>query len=158
MHVRSSTSSCSFTAKSRFASHAMQAAIVEAYLPAQRAGAVPVHGIVAFFRAARALAPSLSDGAAPPPFNLRSLTRALRYAAAVAPAHGAPRALHNGLCMCFVAMLDDDSAQKVLALIRELVLCGARVPSAPVAVEPPPDLARRGGRYVNIEVRPRQQS
>ena len=130
----------------------MQAQIVTAYLPRARIEDVHVAGIVSFFRAARALASSLSDGSASPAFNLRSLTRALQYVAHAAPIHGMPHALHDGFSMCFVTMLDAESSGKVVALIREHVLRGSKPPKAPGASEPPAALAKRAARLVLVEV------
>ena len=130
----------------------MQTAIVEAYLPPSNSSATLVPGIVAMFKAVRSLAPGLSDGDAPPAFNLRSLTRALQYTAHAAAAHGIQRALYDGLCMCFVTMLDAEGTAKVLAMIQEHVFGGQKVPvlkvGAGAAVQ-----TRGSGRYVNIEVR-----
>ena len=131
---------------------AMQAAIVEAYLPQHRSSAVSVQGIVTFFRAAKALAPTLSDGAAPPPYNLRTLTRALQYTVHAAPVHGVARALYDGFSMCFVSMLDGGSARKVDALILEHILRGAKVAAPAATAQLPAELAQRRERFVNVEV------
>lgn len=131
----------------------VQAQIVSAYLPRARIEDVHVAGIVSFFQAARALASSLSDGSAPPAFNLRSLARALQYVAHAAPLHGMPRALYDGFSMCFVTMLDAESASKVLALIQSHVLRGSKAPKLPGASEPPAALAKRAARLLYVEVR-----
>jgi hypothetical protein len=124
---------------------------VHAYLPRHRNGAVPVHGIVAFFLAVRVLGPSLSDGAGPPAFNLRSLTRALQYVAQATSSHGLPLALHDGFSMCFETMLDAESAAKVRALIQEHVMDGRKLRRAAAASEPPAAVLREAGRFVNVE-------
>lgn len=128
----------------------MQATIVTSYLSS--AGTIiPTSGMVNFYLAARALSASLSDSAGQKPsFNLRSLVRAVQYAAFAAPMQGLLRSLYDGCLMCFVTMLDAESTVRMEALIKLHVLAGSKLPPVPKLFSA---LANGTGRMLNIEVR-----
>lgn len=127
----------------------MQATIVTSYLSS--AGTViPTAGMVSFYLAARQLSASLSDSAGQKPsFNLRSLVRAMQYAAFATPIQGLQRALYDGCLMLFVTMLDAPSTMRMEALIKQHVLGGAKLPAIPKSAGA---LANGTGRMLNIEV------
>jgi midasin len=110
-----------------------------------------VQGIVDFFLEVRLLAPGLTDGASAPAFNLRSLARALQYAAYAAPLHGLQRALFDGFAMAFKAMLDEEGSALVDGLILKHVLRGRPLPKS-LAAEAPQAPSGQEKRYVNVEV------
>jgi hypothetical protein len=128
-----------------------QGQIIQAHLANTRANAVPIQGIISFYRAVRGLGPTLSDGTSPASFNARSLARALQYVALASPSHGLLRALYDGFCTCFVTMLDSESAEKVLELMRRTILGGRKVPKA-ASTEAHPGRGASPPRMVNIEV------
>jgi midasin len=115
--------------------HAVAAAVLA---PAGPAASLPLDAVVAFYRDARAAAADgrLADGGgAPPPFNLRTLCRALEYAAAASRAYGLARALRDGVDAAFGAPLEPGSRVALAAL------ADARLPPAPRAglpAEPAP--------------------
>lgn len=131
-------------------SDCVQATIVTSYLSS--AGTIiPTSGMVNFYLAARALSASLSDSAGQKPsFNLRSLVRAVQYAAFAAPMQGLLRSLYDGCLMCFVTMLDAESTVRMEALIKLHVLAGSKLPPVPKLSSA---LANGTGRMLNIEVR-----
>lgn len=131
----------------------LQAHFINAHIPNTRANAVPVRGIISFYRELRSLGPTLSDGTVPASFNARSLARALQYTAKASPTHGLLRAVHDGFSMSFVTMLDAESAGKVLELIRRNILAGRKVPRAVGGEEPPSGQGPGMPRLVNVEVR-----
>ncbi|KAJ1726662.1 AAA ATPase midasin, partial [Coemansia biformis] len=94
-------------------------AIVRAHLPAS----VPpqmCHRVIAFYRAAKALAAEhrLADGAGQRPhYSLRTLARSLTYAREHAAAYSLQRSLHDGLAMTFATQLE---AATQAVLMREL--------------------------------------
>ena len=62
---------------------------------------------------------TLLDGAgARPGYSLRTLCRALEYAAQATPMYGLQRALYDGFAMAFLTQLNDDCAPRVESLLQ----------------------------------------
>jgi midasin len=81
----------------------------------------------------------LADGSNNPPhFSMRTLSRALVFAADMAPSFGLRRALFEGLVMTFTMLLDSKSAETVNALIERHILAPTNNPRAVMAQIPPP--------------------
>jgi midasin len=86
------------------------AAIVAGHLLPISMGA-PVHDVVDFYLAVKDAADTtLQDGAGhKPTYNLRTLSRALEYAARASAVYGLQRALYDGFAMSFLTQLDPAS-------------------------------------------------
>ncbi|KAL4440107.1 hypothetical protein ABPG75_003108 [Micractinium tetrahymenae] len=99
------------------------AAIVAGYLAGVVAGA-PVQAIVDFYLAAKAEAEAnLQDGAGhKPAYNLRTLCRALEYAARATPTYGLQRSLWDGFAMSFLTQLDPPSGARLEKLMQQHLL------------------------------------
>ncbi|XP_012709437.2 midasin isoform X1 [Fundulus heteroclitus] len=84
-----------------------------------------ISGIISFYLAARKEASShLVDGTGHRPhYSLRTLCRALSYAAAN-PCHSVQRSLYEGFCMSFLTQLDRSSHPLVQKLVCQHVLLG----------------------------------
>ncbi|KAL4649045.1 midasin isoform X1 [Arapaima gigas] len=84
-----------------------------------------VSGIISFYLAVRREALShLEDGTGHRPhYSLRTLCRALKYAAAN-PCHSAQRSLYEGFCLSFLTQLDRSSHPVVQKLICQHILGG----------------------------------
>eukprot|EP00887_Chlorella_sp_A99_P000601 scaffold17.g601.t1 len=111
------------------------AAIAARFLP----GTGPaVDSVVDFYVAAKAEAEAtLQDGAGhKPAYNLRTLCRALEYAAAAAPVYGLQRGLWDGFAMSFLTQLDPGSAPRLEALMQAHLL-GPGVSPASLMHAPP---------------------
>ncbi|KAJ2781638.1 AAA ATPase midasin [Coemansia javaensis] len=124
-------------------------AIVRAHLPATAPAAL-CHRVIAFYRAAKALAAEhrLVDGAGQRPhYSLRTLTRALAYARRQAAAYSLPRALYDGLAMAFATQLDP-ATQAVLRPELHAVFAGADVAQMLRHVPPAP---KAGGPAVLVQ-------
>ncbi|KAJ1660165.1 AAA ATPase midasin [Dispira simplex] len=82
-----------------------------------------------FYLAAKELATkhSLVDGAQQRPhYSIRTLTRALRYAAQAAPHYPLRRALYDGLVMTFVTQLEPTSQSKLKEVLGRYILAGVK--------------------------------
>ena len=86
------------------------AAIVAGHLLPVSMGA-PIHAVVDFYCAAKEAADTtLQDGAGhKPTYNLRTLSRALEYAARASAVYGLQRSLYDGFAMSFLTQLDPGS-------------------------------------------------
>ncbi|XP_038145137.1 midasin isoform X1 [Cyprinodon tularosa] len=84
-----------------------------------------ISGIISFYLAARKEASSrLLDGTGHRPhYSLRTLCRALSYAAAN-PCHSVQRSLYEGFCMSFLTQLDRSSHPLVQNLVCQHILMG----------------------------------
>lgn len=105
--------------------------IVEGYISRQATNDLPVIGNVAdLYSAVKALAvgAQLADGANHPPhFSMRTLARALTFAAEFAETFGSlRRALYEGFLMSFTMLLDPKSQEIVSALIAKHIVEPAR--------------------------------
>lgn len=79
----------------------------------------------------------LADGSNHPPhYSMRTLARALTFAADVTPIYGLRRSLWEGFLMSFTMLLDVKSAAIVRALAEKHILGGARNPRAILAQMP----------------------
>lgn len=73
-----------------------------------------------------------------PHYSMRTLARALTFAADTASMFGLRRALWEGCLMAFTMVLDSQSADAVTALAQKHLLAGVRNPRSLLAKEPPP--------------------
>ncbi|KAI8971187.1 midasin [Trametes punicea] len=73
-----------------------------------------------------------------PHFSMRTLARALTFAAHMASMYSLRRALWEGCLMAFTMVLDGPSAVAVTALAQKHILGGVRNPRSLLAKEPPP--------------------
>ncbi|KAG7670517.1 hypothetical protein KSW81_003079 [Nannochloris sp. 'desiccata'] len=96
------------------------AAIVAGHLLPVAMGA-PVHDVVDFYLAVKDAADTtLQDGAGhKPTYNLRTLSRALEYAARASAVYGLQRALYDGFAMSFLTQLDPSSTEIMLKLMLQ---------------------------------------
>jgi len=96
------------------------AAIVAGHLLPISMGA-PVHDVVDFYLAVKDAADTtLQDGAGhKPTYNLRTLSRALEYAAKASVVYGLQRALYDGFAMSFLTQLDPASTEIMLKLMLQ---------------------------------------
>jgi midasin len=96
------------------------AAIVAGHLLPISMGA-PVHDVVDFYLAVKDAADTtLQDGAGhKPTYNLRTLSRALEYAARASAVYGLQRALYDGFAMSFLTQLDPASTEIMLKLMLQ---------------------------------------
>ena len=102
-------------------------AIVAQYLSAVPRSVAPVDAVVDFYSRARAQAAAgalVDGGGAALRFSLRTLTRALEYAAAALPAYGLHRALKDGFEMAFLTALAGESRAAMERLLRTVLLRG----------------------------------
>ena len=85
---------------------------------------------------------TLQDGAGhKPAYNLRTLCRALEYAASAAPVYGIQRALWDGFAMSFLTQLDPSCAPRLEQLMQRHLL-GPGVSMAALLRAPPQVHAR----------------
>ena len=96
------------------------AAIVAGHLLPVSMGA-PVQEVVEFYLAVKEAADTtLQDGAGhKPTYNLRTLSRALEYAARASAVYGLQRSLYDGFAMSFLTQLDPNSAATMEALMQK---------------------------------------
>ncbi|KAG1882661.1 hypothetical protein F4604DRAFT_1986326 [Suillus subluteus] len=79
----------------------------------------------------------LADGSNKKPhYSMRTLARALMFAADIAGLFGLRRALWEGMLMAFTMVLDGGSAETVTALAQKHILAGVRNPRSLLAREP----------------------
>ncbi|KAG1742325.1 P-loop containing nucleoside triphosphate hydrolase protein [Suillus paluster] len=79
----------------------------------------------------------LADGSNKKPhYSMRTLARALTFAAEIAGMFGLRRALWEGMLMAFTMVLDGRSAETVTALAQKHILAGVRNPRSLLAREP----------------------
>ncbi|KAI0373653.1 midasin [Pilatotrama ljubarskyi] len=97
--------------------------------------------VAEFYTAVKRLADErqIADGSNHRPhFSMRTLARALTFAADMAPAYSLRRALWEGCLMAFTMVLDGPSAAAVTALAQKHVLAGVRNPRSLLSKEPLP--------------------
>ncbi|KAM4043140.1 midasin isoform 2-T2 [Anomaloglossus baeobatrachus] len=106
-----------------------------------------VQGIISFYLTIRQKSVAeLVDGTGHRPhFSLRTLCRALRYAAAN-PCNSIPRSLYEGFCLSFLTQLDRASHSSV-----QLSICRCIVPGNIKSLLKQPLTEPYGGRYIQIE-------
>ena len=71
-----------------------------------------------------------------PHFSMRTLARALTFAADLASTYSLRRALWEGCLMAFTMALDGPGAEKITVLARKHILAGVRNPKSLLAKEP----------------------
>ncbi|KAL8290339.1 hypothetical protein RQP46_002597 [Phenoliferia psychrophenolica] len=85
-----------------------------------------------------AMSAQLADGAnAPPHFSMRTLARALTFAAEFAPIFGLRQALYEGFLMAFMMLLDAKSNALVKALLEQHIVAKAKNRGSMFAQIPP---------------------
>ncbi|GAA6044164.1 hypothetical protein JCM8097_003730 [Rhodosporidiobolus ruineniae] len=92
-----------------------------------------VDDVAALYAAVKdlALRAQLADGQnLPPHFSMRTLARALSFAAEFAPTFGLRRSLYEGFVMAFTMLLDDRSQAVVRALIDKHIVQQAKNPKS----------------------------
>ncbi|KAH9891844.1 midasin [Cubamyces lactineus] len=97
--------------------------------------------IAEFYSAVKRLADErqIADGSNHRPhFSMRTLARALTFAADMAPMYSLRRALWEGCLMAFTMVLDGPSAAAVTALAQKNILAGVRNPRSLLTREPLP--------------------
>lgn len=97
--------------------------------------------IAEFYLAVKQLAEArkIADGSNHRPhFSMRTLARALTFAADMASTFSLRRALWEGCLMTFTMILDEPSAAAVVALAQKHVLAGVRNPKSLLTREPAP--------------------
>ena len=95
--------------------------------------------IAEFYSAVKKLSESrqISDGDNHRPhFSMRTLTRALTFAADTASAYSLRRSVWEGCLMAFTMVLDTESAQLVTTVARKHLLAGVRNPRSMLIKEP----------------------
>ncbi|KAL0069076.1 AAA ATPase midasin [Marasmius tenuissimus] len=103
-----------------------------------------IHCVAEFYLAVKKLAETrqIVDGSNHRPhFSMRTLARALTFAADIAQVYSLRRAIWEGCMMAFTMVLDAPSAQKVVDLAKELLLPevkNAQLTKAFFSKEPPP--------------------
>ncbi|KAI0357543.1 midasin [Trametes cingulata] len=96
--------------------------------------------VAEFYTAVKRLADErqIADGSNHRPhFSMRTLARALTFAADMATAYSLRRALWEGCLMAFTMVLDGPSAAAVTALAQKHILAGVRNPRSLLSKEPP---------------------
>ncbi|VDB91850.1 unnamed protein product [Peniophora sp. CBMAI 1063] len=109
--------------------------------------------VAEFYSATKALAESrqLADGANHRPhFSMRTLARALTFAADIAPMYSLRRALWEGCLMAFTMALDVHSAKAVTALAEKHILHGVKNVRSLLTKEPPPPSGRSVEEFVKF--------
>ncbi|KAH9851719.1 midasin [Lenzites betulinus] len=97
--------------------------------------------VAEFYSAVKRLADErqIADGSNHRPhFSMRTLARALTFAADMAPSYSLRRALWEGCLMAFTMVLDCPSATAVTSLAQKHILAGVRNPRSLLAKEPLP--------------------
>ncbi|KZT09211.1 midasin [Laetiporus sulphureus 93-53] len=115
-----------------------------------------VMDVAEFYAAVKRLADErkIADGANHRPhYNMRTLARALTYAADLASTYSLRRALWEGCLMAFTMVLDEPSAAAVTALAQQHILAGVRNPKSlltrvPVAPHPADAYIKFGAFYL----------
>jgi midasin len=93
----------------------------------------------------------LADGANQRPhFSIRTLSRALTFAADVAPTYGLRRALWEGFVMAFVLLLDEASAARVHEILQRRLMARAKNVKAAASFVPPAPAGAAEGKWVQV--------
>ncbi|KAF8843352.1 P-loop containing nucleoside triphosphate hydrolase protein [Paxillus ammoniavirescens] len=93
----------------------------------------------------------LADGSNHRPhYSMRTLARALTFAADIAPMYGLRRALWEGCLMAFTMVLDGTSANVVTGLAHKHVLSGVRNPKSLLTREPSFPASRSADEFVKF--------
>lgn len=116
--------------------------IVEKYIGSHAIGDKgAIMNVAEFYLAVKDLAEKrlLADGSNHRPhFSMRTLARALTFAADIASTYSLRRAIWEGCLMAFTMVLDSQSAELVTALAHKHLLVGVRNPRSMLTREPNP--------------------
>ena len=93
----------------------------------------------------------LADGSNHRPhYSMRTLARALTFAADIAPTYSLRRALWEGCLMAFTMVLDAPSAEVVIGLAQKHLLAGVRNPRSMLSKEPSVPRGRSSEEFVKF--------
>ncbi|KAJ3556791.1 hypothetical protein NM688_g1823 [Phlebia brevispora] len=109
--------------------------------------------VAEFYTSVRVLAErrELADGSNHRPhFSMRTLARALTFAADLAPTYSLRRSLWEGCLMAFTMSLDDSGAQVVTTLAQKYILAGVRNSRSLLSKEPSLPSARHPNEFVKF--------
>ena len=112
-----------------------------------------IMNIADFYVALKQLAEDrgLADGSnRRPHYSMRTLARALMFAADIAPMYGLRRALWEGCLMAFTMALDGSSAEIATSLAQKYILAGVRNPKSLLTKEPPYPVSRAADEFVKF--------
>ncbi|KAJ7195538.1 P-loop containing nucleoside triphosphate hydrolase protein [Mycena pura] len=112
-----------------------------------------IMNVAEFYTAVKELAEArqIADGANHRPhYSMRTLTRALTFAADIASAYSLRRALWEGCLMAFTMVLDSPSADVVTALAQKHLLAGVRNPRSMLMKEPAVPQGRSTDEFVKF--------
>ncbi|KAL1744525.1 hypothetical protein HDZ31DRAFT_82642 [Schizophyllum fasciatum] len=116
--------------------------IIEKYIGSAAVADKPaIMHVADFYLAVRSMAEErrIADGSNKRPnYSMRTLARALMFAADAAPAYGLRRALWEGCIMAFTMVLDGESADLVTSAARTHILAGVRNVKSLLNREPVP--------------------
>ena len=129
-------------------------AIITQYIgPSAVSDKAAIMDVAEFYTAVKALSVDrrIADGSNRcPHFNMRTLARALTFAAEIASAFSLRRALWEGCLMTFTMALDAPSAELVTSLAQKHVLNGVRNVRLLLTKEPAPPRSRPLGDFVKL--------
>ncbi|KAI9443340.1 midasin [Lactarius indigo] len=129
-------------------------AIITQYIgPSAVSDKAAIMDVAEFYSAVKALSVDkrLADGSNRcPHFNMRTLTRALTFAAEIASAFSLRRALWEGCLMTFTMALDVPSAELVTSLAQKHLMNGVRNVRLLLTREPAPPRSRPLGDFVKL--------
>ncbi|KAJ7132921.1 midasin nuclear AAA ATPase [Mycena filopes] len=112
-----------------------------------------IMNVAEFYAAVKQLADSrqIADGSNHKPhFSMRTLARALSFAADIAATYSLRRAIWEGCLMAFTMVLDAPSAQVVTALAQKHLLAGVRNPRSMLMKEPSVPTGRSPEEFVKF--------
>ena len=128
--------------------------IIRQYIgPSAVSDKAAIMDIAEFYAAVKALSADrrIADGSNRRPyFSMRTLARALTFAAEIASAYSLRRALWEGCLMAFTMTLDVPSADLVTSLAQKHILSGVRNIRLLLAREPTPPRSRPVGDYIKF--------
>ncbi|KAH0831978.1 midasin [Lanmaoa asiatica] len=112
-----------------------------------------IMNVADFYTALKQLAEDrrLSDGSNHRPhYSMRTLTRALTFAADISPMYGLRRALWEGCLMAFTMVLDGPSADIATSLAHKHILSGVRNSKSLLTKEPSHPVSRSADEFVKF--------
>lgn len=112
-----------------------------------------IMNIADFYAALKQLAEDrrLADGSSHRPhYSMRTLARALTFAADISPTYGLRRALWEGCLMAFTMVLDGPSADIAASLAQKHILSGVRNPKSLLTKEPSHPVSRSADEFVKF--------
>ena len=112
-----------------------------------------IMNVADFYAALKQLAEDrqLADGSNHRPhYSMRTLARALTFAADISPMYGLRRALWEGCLMAFTMVLDGPSADTAASLAHKHILSGVRNPKSLLTKEPSHPTSRSANEFVKF--------